>query len=459
MVDKKILSLIKFISAGSLFLLSLPIEEVLAKPSYCRTPSFRAGHLPPSKQKVCDEGRSRKYSKGVIDPETGLDVVNVQGDDNWDADEKPKVPFSRPVKIISGFDGEAEYAVFDRNWKRSYPTERGVVTKWTTEYVAGVSYLKSGCGYLTCSFGWNIGGGPLPSPLEIKFRHEIYTLYGDDGKFILPSSLVNAIRTSSTESPPKLSIRLNKQVIPMGDGTVKGLINIYSKTTRDWPTPDLEIVPQLIATGITTQTLAGKSLPNVVKIQSGNSTGSGFLVSNGTYILTNRHVVGSSPKKKIRVEFSNGSHDNAKTVYISKTDDFAVLELNTKRKRSSMPICYASYPVTGQDVIAIGSPQGLANTITRGIISAVRQSGSDLKSAVPVGSTIIQTDAAVNPGNSGGPLVNTNGEVIGVVTFQKTASQGLNFAISIIDILEELGVSRPAVTMPVNACGNYLSAK
>ena len=111
--------------------------------------------------------------------------------------------------------------------------------------------------------------------------------------------------------------------------------------------------------------------------------------------------------------------------------------------------------MAGQEVLALGSPRGLANTVTRGIVSAVRRSGSDLKTVSPEGSTVIQTDAAVNPGNSGGPLVNSEGEVIGIVTFQKTASQGLNFAISIIDVLEELQVKRPVATKPFNSCGNY----
>ena len=446
---------LSFVVAGLFCFLSLPMNNLFAKsrfkPNFCNKDG-----LPPVKQKICDEGGTGKYSKGVLDPETGLNVVIIQGDDDWDQSEKPSVPLSRPVKIVSEFDGEAEYAVYDKNWKKSYPTERGVFTKWTTDYVAGVTYLRTGCGYLTCSFGWNIGGGALQSPLEIKYRSEQYTIYGDNGKFILPSSLIEAVRTSSTAAPPKLSIRTNKNVIPIGSGTVKSLIKIFSKTTREWTAPDIEIFPQSIEEKITTKKLASRSLPSVVKIESGNSTGSGFIIGDGSYVLTNRHVVGSSARKKIKVEFSNGSYDQAKTIYVSRMEDFALLKLKVNKKRSAMPICYASYPVTGQDVVAIGSPRGLANTLTRGIVSAVRQSGSNLKSAVPEGSTVIQTDAAVNPGNSGGPLVNENGEVLGVVTFQKTASEGLNFAISIIDILEELGVSRPILTKKVNSCGNYI---
>ncbi|WP_413360678.1 S1C family serine protease [Prochlorococcus sp. MIT 1201] len=207
------------------------------------------------------------------------------------------------------------------------------------------------------------------------------------------------------------------------------------------------------------QKLAGLSLPKVVKLISGGSTGSGFLIGDGSYIMTNRHVVGRSKNKTTRVEFSDGSSDQAKTVFISSNEDFAVLKLKSRNASSPLPICYSTYPVPGQDVLVLGSPRGLSNTITRGMVSAVRQVGSDFKSTVPSGSTLIQTDAAVNPGNSGGPLVNSNGEVIGVVTFKKSGAEGLNFAISIIDILEDLGVSRPVLTKQVNAYGNYLSTK
>ena len=144
-------------------------------------------------------------------------------------------------------------------------------------------------------------------------------------------------------------------------------------------------------------------------------------------------------------------------MYISRSEDFAVLKTKLPSKLPSLPLCYSTYPLAGQEVIALGSPRGLANTVTRGIVSAVRRSDGDLKTVSPEGSTIIQTDAAVKPGNSGGPLVNGKGEVIGVVTFKKTASEGLNFAISIVDILEELKVKKPAATKPVNECGNYES--
>jgi S1-C subfamily serine protease len=194
-------------------------------------------------------------------------------------------------------------------------------------------------------------------------------------------------------------------------------------------------------------------------VKSGDSQGTGFFFTSTGLVLTNRHVVGSNPDKESSLELADGSSVKAKTIYISRKDDFAVLQPVMTKQIAPLPLCYASYPVAGQEVVALGSPRGLANTVTRGIISAVRRSGEDMKSDVPVNSTLIQTDASVNPGNSGGPLVNSNGEVLGIVTFKKTNAEGLNFAISIIDVLQQLGVQRPVTTAKLNECGNIAKAK
>jgi S1-C subfamily serine protease len=107
----------------------------------------------------------------------------------------------------------------------------------------------------------------------------------------------------------------------------------------------------------------------------------------------------------------------------------------------------------------LGNPKGLANTVTCGIVSSVRRAQGEFRTVVPEGTTLIQTDAAVNPGNSGGPLLNSNGEVVGIVTFKRSAGEGLNFALSIIDALEAIQVKRPALAATgqlVSACGNLL---
>ena len=104
---------------------------------------------------------------------------------------------------------------------------------------------------------------------------------------------------------------------------------------------------------------------------------------------------------------------------------------------------------------------GLTNTVTRGIVSAVRRSGSDFDTIASSSTALIQTDAAINPGNSGGPLLNKTGEVIGINTFKRTASEGLNFAVSIVDVFEQLNVKKPNVksnwTREINECGNLKS--
>ena len=126
------------------------------------------------------------------------------------------------------------------------------------------------------------------------------------------------------------------------------------------------------------------------------------------------------------------------------------------RKVKPLPICYASYPNPGQNVVALGSPEGFAGTVTRGIVSAVRYPSGDLEGVAPNYVTLIQTDASINPGNSGGPLVNTRGEVIGINTFNMDygRSQNLNFAVSMIDVFKALEVRGVAYNSKFNKCGN-----
>ena len=392
-----------------------------------------------------------------LDPETGLKVIVLSSDQNWNSNPNPPVPLSVIVRLVSGFDGDSEYAVFDKNWRKAYPNEYGIVTKWTADYVAGVSYTKTGCGLLACPFGVLVANGSIPSPLEVKYSGKTYTLYGEDGKFVLPTSLVDDIKDSANSSNHDLSIRLDKTVVQIGQNTVKQLRQMYDKAIPTWKVPKVSFSAQLVRENLDTQQLAGTALPSVVKILSGSSQGTGFFFGDNGLILTNRHVVGSNNQKDSKVELADGSSVSAKTIYISREDDYAVLQPTTTRKFKPLPLCYATYPVAGQDVVALGSPRGLANTVTRGIVSGVRKADADLKSQVPVGTTLIQTDAAVNPGNSGGPLVNKNGEVIGIVTFKKTGAEGLNFAISIVDVMEQLGVSRPQALGKTNACGNIIA--
>ena len=240
--------------------------------------------------------------------------------------------------------------------------------------------------------------------------------------------------------------------------TVTKLSEMYKKAIKKWSIPDISIVALSVKQNQSTKEIAGSSLPSVVTLRGASGQGTGFVFGNGL-ILTNRHVIVGSENKEIQIETSTGATTSGKVVYVSREDDFAVLSPERRLRVNSLPICYASYPTAGEDVVALGSPAGLTNTVTRGIVSAVRRAGKSFNSVATESATLIQTDAAINPGNSGGPLVNSSGEVIGINTFKKTKSEGLNFAVSIVDILQQLQVKRPVVVPPrkLTGCGNLIS--
>ena len=161
--------------------------------------------------------------------------------------------------------------------------------------------------------------------------------------------------------------------------------------------------------------VANEALPSVVSVQvrSGSrpATGSGFVVEDGV-VVTNAHVVGSR-SADVRVLFSSGASADAEVLGLSAEDDLAVLRVRLPAGADPLPLADASLPTSvGDEVIAVGSPLGLAGTVTAGIVSATGRQ-------VRLGSTrasALQTDASINPGNSGGPLIDRRGRVIGVNT-------------------------------------------
>jgi len=160
--------------------------------------------------------------------------------------------------------------------------------------------------------------------------------------------------------------------------------------------------------------------------RQGRGFGSGFIISDDGYIITNAHVVDSA--SEILVGLQDRSEYKAKLIGTDKTTDIALLKVDA----NNLPVVRqgnSDNVKVGQWVLAIGSPFGFEYSATQGIVSAVaRNLPSD--TYVP----FIQTDVAVNPGNSGGPLFNTNGEVIGVnsqIYSRSGGYQGLSFAIPI----------------------------
>ncbi|MFC2075003.1 trypsin-like peptidase domain-containing protein [Bdellovibrionota bacterium] len=154
------------------------------------------------------------------------------------------------------------------------------------------------------------------------------------------------------------------------------------------------------------------------------SMGSGFIISKDGEVLTNNHVVERADE--VHIILADGSKHKAKIVGRDSKLDIALLKIETKKKFSPLKIGDADKVRIAEDVYAIGNPFGLSHSVSKGIISAKHRS----LGAGPF-DDFLQTDASINFGNSGGPLINNKGEVIGINTAVKAHSQGIGFAIPI----------------------------
>jgi S1-C subfamily serine protease len=175
--------------------------------------------------------------------------------------------------------------------------------------------------------------------------------------------------------------------------------------------------------------------PTVVELKvtttQGQQIGSGVIIDTKGAIVTNYHIVNG--EESIVAVLYNGNTENAQLVGTSSTNDLAVVRIQPFSTMTVAKIGDSSKLVVGQEVMAIGNPLGITETATRGIVSAVNRSVTE-----STGTTIsdaIQTDAAVNPGNSGGALINLQGELVGIPTLtavnteSNTAANGVSFAI------------------------------
>jgi len=161
----------------------------------------------------------------------------------------------------------------------------------------------------------------------------------------------------------------------------------------------------------------------------GEATGSGFIVDKNGYIITNNHVIDKAETIKVKLN-GDKAEFKAKVIGVDWESDLAILKIDAGRPLPAVKISNSEGVQVGDWAVAIGSPFGLAATVTAGIISAT---GRDIAGAEQF-QRFIQTDAAINPGNSGGPLLNIKGEVIGVNTAIATQSggyQGIGFALPV----------------------------
>jgi S1-C subfamily serine protease len=196
---------------------------------------------------------------------------------------------------------------------------------------------------------------------------------------------------------------------------------------KDTPTPPPSSVsasPALSTSGATwrprsLEDVISASLPAVALVETPAGRGTGFFVAPDT-LITNAHVVETN--SYVTIKLSTGEVLTGRVVQRSDDLDLAAIRTNDVRPGQPTLVLASSHEARiGQEVIAIGSPLGLQNTVTRGIVSALRQVGSVV---------LVQTDAAINPGNSGGPLLDRSGRVLAVTTMRMAGrAEALGFGV------------------------------
>ncbi len=191
----------------------------------------------------------------------------------------------------------------------------------------------------------------------------------------------------------------------------------------------------------------GNMGPTETQFVPTESLGSGFVIHEDGYVVTNNHVVDRA--REISVEFRDGRVMPAEIVSTDANFDLAVLKVLSPAPLSPIALGDSSDLMTGEPVIAVGNPLGFQYSVSTGVVSAVHRDLKELDQAgksVTALTDLIQTDAAINPGNSGGPLLNAYGQVIGINTAIRGDAQLIGFAIPINrlrDIIPDL--MNPAV--------------
>lgn len=166
----------------------------------------------------------------------------------------------------------------------------------------------------------------------------------------------------------------------------------------------------------------------IVRVATAAGTGSGFYLKEKDVVVTNHHVVGTS--REVSLETQSKDRITAKVIFVNPVDDIALLQPNGTIDAPELQLAVDGSVQNSQKVSVLGFPFGMPFTVTEGIVSSPNQ--------LMNGRKYIQTDAAVNPGNSGGPLMNEDDQVIGITTAKFQSADNVGFAIPIRDLMDDL---------------------
>ena len=313
------------------------------------------------------------------------------------------------------FDPEAGSADFQAAAVISGEHVEGCVSRgemWTSTNAGDVEGTGS------MSVDWQIY-----SPIEKKVVAHIHTSGASKLDHAVPGGLQQLILAAFDDNVRQLASSTDFHVAMGASNPLTAGLQTPGQQTKIVLSGSSKAGPRKIADAV----------GSVVTIMNGIGSGSGALVSDDGYILTNAHVVGDG--KQARVRWSDGIETLGQVVRVSKNRDVALIKTDP---RDRTPLALKRGPVTpGQRVYAIGSPRGkdFQGTVSSGVISADR---------VFDGLRYIQSDTVVSPGSSGGPLLDENGSVIGLTDLgvQNDGPAGLNLFIPIGDVMDFLSLAQ-----------------
>lgn len=223
-----------------------------------------------------------------------------------------------------------------------------------------------------------------------------------------------------------LTVVVVKNIIPSNSNTTSEIVvNDVGKSQNVYQAVTEKAMPSVV--GITTTTISTNNRFAIPTESEG--VGTGIIVDANGYILTNSHVISDGQANTVNVLFNDGTTSPGKVAWYDPQLDMAIVKVN-KTGLTPAELGNSDDVTTGDIAVAIGNPLGLdlQRSVTQGIISGLDRT---IETEQGTMTGLIQTDASINSGNSGGPLLNQNGQVIGINTAKASQGEGLGFAIPI----------------------------
>jgi serine protease Do len=229
---------------------------------------------------------------------------------------------------------------------------------------------------------------------------------------MIPRSQITKISRVDDAAPPAKAVPVDPKE------PIVGMPGFYISATKPAPAHNVRDLVNLLGEA-------------VVQVRTPGGLGSGFIINEDGFLITNFHVIEGETQISVEVYLQHGgelerkSYKQVRIIAINKFDDVALLRIEDKDapKFKFVTLGSADALAVGENVFAIGSPLGLERTVTEGILST--------KTRQLQGALYLQTTAQINPGNSGGPLFNMGGEVVGITNMKITFGEGLGFAIPV----------------------------